>query len=47
MIALVPMVPVVADELTDAELRAAVELLDRHKLESVIRRIYAAGGGLH
>lgn len=34
-------------EFTEGELCVAVELLDRHELESLIRQIYAADGGLH
>ena len=34
-------------ELAEAEMRAAVEMLDASELKSLIQKIYAADGGLH
>lgn len=42
-----PVAPVVAAELTNDELRTALETLDRRELETLIQQIYAAAGGLH
>lgn len=47
MTAPVPIVVVPEPEMTDAKVRAALDLLDRYELETIIRMVYAAHGGLH